>query len=166
MTCRHYVICFTECDRQSRWSVAYYEPGCVHVLRLKASFWTFAIDLCWFPSWSDRLFLEPLTDSRAQQAICCCASKCYYYYYYYYLSLTRERQLRAAAEIKQNAGTNICCLVSESTYSKLQKCRLSLTNQQDHLPDIVNYVSTHSIFAVRLFPSCIISQPSLLSVRA
>jgi len=23
MTCRHYVICFTERDRQSRWSVAY-----------------------------------------------------------------------------------------------------------------------------------------------
>jgi len=37
-------------------------PGCVHVLRLKLpSFWTFAIDLCWFPSWSNWFFLEPLT---------------------------------------------------------------------------------------------------------
>jgi len=42
-------------------------PGCVHVLRLKlATIWTFAIHLCWFTSWSNRLFSEPLTDFRGR----------------------------------------------------------------------------------------------------
>ena len=33
----------------------------------RPSFWIFAIHLCWFPSWSNRLFSEPLTDFRGRQ---------------------------------------------------------------------------------------------------
>ena len=42
-------------------------PSCVHVLSLKAIIWNICyIDVCWLPSWSNRLYSEPLTDFRGR----------------------------------------------------------------------------------------------------